>query len=325
MQICGRTEARERLMQKFHNILFVSQGVTDETDALKQAMSLARSNKVELKALIVCPEFPKEMKDYKSQYEASLTQQLEASINATRLAIKVSEADVPVKIEVESGNMPAVRIVRHVLKKAHDLVIKEVEPTEGGKGFRAMDMQLLRMCPCPVWLSRPINKHRNEMKVAVAIDPESVSPEGHDLSLRLLEISRSLADICNGELNIISCWDYEFEESLRKNVWVKMRDEEITEALNKIKKQHFAALGNVIQKSEIAGKMQVHHLRGRPSQIIPQFVAESEIDILVVGTVARTGIPGFIIGNTAEDLVQKLGCSLLALKPFGFISPVKAY
>ena len=49
------------------------------------------------------------------------------------------------------------------------------------------------------------------------------------------------------------------------------------------------------------------------------------IDILVMGTVARTGIPGFIMGNTAENLIQELKCSLLATKPNGFVSPITAY
>lgn len=41
--------------------------------------------------------------------------------------------------------------------------------------------------------------------------------------------------------------------------------------------------------------------------------------------VGRTGIPGFVIGNTAEDTLREIRCSLLALKPNGFVSPVKAY
>jgi nucleotide-binding universal stress UspA family protein len=56
-----------------------------------------------------------------------------------------------------------------------------------------------------------------------------------------------------------------------------------------------------------------------------QIIEDKKIDVLVMGTVARTGIPGFIIGNTAESVVQQLSCSLLALKPNGFISPVTAY
>lgn len=70
---------------------------------------------------------------------------------------------------------------------------------------------------------------------------------------------------------------------------------------------------------------QVHHLREEVEEMIPNFVKDKKNDILVMGTVARTGIPGFIIGNTAENTFQELTCSLMALKPQEFISPVKAY
>lgn len=46
--------------------------------------------------------------------------------------------------------------------------------------------------------------------------------------------------------------------------------------------------------------------------------------MLVMGTVARTGVAGFFMGNTAENISQRISCSLFALKPKGFISPVKA-
>lgn len=59
--------------------------------------------------------------------------------------------------------------------------------------------------------------------------------------------------------------------------------------------------------------------------MMQKVIEEKKIDVLVMGTVARTGIPGFIIGNTAEIILQKIDCSLLALKPLGFVSPVKAY
>jgi nucleotide-binding universal stress UspA family protein len=47
-----------------------------------------------------------------------------------------------------------------------------------------------------------------------------------------------------------------------------------------------------------------------------------EIDLIVMGTVGRTGIPGFFIGNTAEEVLQTTTASILAVKPEGFISPV---
>ena len=45
-------------------------------------------------------------------------------------------------------------------------------------------------------------------------------------------------------------------------------------------------------------------------------------DLLVMGTIARTGIAGFIVGNTAERLLPRIPCSVLAIKPEGFVSPV---
>jgi nucleotide-binding universal stress UspA family protein len=55
---------------------------------------------------------------------------------------------------------------------------------------------------------------------------------------------------------------------------------------------------------------------------VPEFVAENNIDLVIMGTVARTGIAGFIIGNTAENILQSITCSLFAVKPEGFVSPV---
>jgi len=331
-------------VKKFQRILFVSQGLTDESSAMKQALSIAGNNNAELRILLVCPGLPKEMRDYKDKYESSLVDQVKQSIQSAHDVLKPGNPDVSMDIEVdssdpflirygkttiqvelESGTTPAVRIIRHVLKNAHDLLIKEADPQEGGKGFKAMDMELLRKCPCPVMLSRPISRHRDQIRVAVAVDPESQTPEGRDLSLSLLGISRSYADTCSGALHIISCWDYEFEYSLRHNPWMTMKDEKVDEIVRDYRNQSRTALDNLIQQAKISGKTHSHHVRGHADKVIPNWIEENSIDVLIMGTVARRGIPGFTIGNTAENIVQKLGCSLLALKPNGFISPVKAY
>jgi Universal stress protein family len=55
----------------------------------------------------------------------------------------------------------------------------------------------------------------------------------------------------------------------------------------------------------------------------PPFVVSQGIDLLVMGTVARTGLAGFIVGNTAERLLQRLVCSALWVKPDGFFTPIR--
>lgn len=310
-------------MRSFHDILFVSRGTGDESGALRQALSLARNSRAVLRALILCPELPKAMAAYQEQYRNSLLAHLQEGLRAARESVKASEDEVPVRIALEAGGAPAIRAIREVLRASHDLLIKEAEPLEGSKGFKSVDMDLLRQCPCPVWLCRPIERHREQIRVAVAVDPEEDAPEGRGLSLRLLDLARQLADDCSGELDVISCWNYPYEEYLRGNVWIKVSDEEIDANVLQAREQHRAALKALIAESGIEGRMHMRLLHGVPGKEIPACVKRLGTDILVMGTVARTGIHSFVIGNTAENILQELECSLLALKPSGFVSPVK--
>jgi nucleotide-binding universal stress UspA family protein len=52
-------------------------------------------------------------------------------------------------------------------------------------------------------------------------------------------------------------------------------------------------------------------------------VQREHVDLLVLGTVCRTGVPGFLIGNTAERILNQGNCSVLTGKPDGFLTPVK--
>jgi len=67
----------------------------------------------------------------------------------------------------------------------------------------------------------------------------------------------------------------------------------------------------------------VHLLKGDADQVISQLANKKRVEILIMGTVARTGIPGFLIGNTAEDVLRKVNCSVLTVKPERFVTPVK--
>ena len=66
----------------------------------------------------------------------------------------------------------------------------------------------------------------------------------------------------------------------------------------------------------------LHFASEPPELAIMNCVEQHAIDLIVMGTVGRTGISGFITGNTAERLLPRIPCSLLAVKPPGFESPV---
>ncbi|MCK7506615.1 MAG: universal stress protein [Desulfobacterales bacterium] len=57
--------------------------------------------------------------------------------------------------------------------------------------------------------------------------------------------------------------------------------------------------------------------------MIPALAKRKGIELIVMGTVCRTGIAGFLMGNTAEMVLQQVNCSVLTVKPDGFKTPVK--
>ena len=66
----------------------------------------------------------------------------------------------------------------------------------------------------------------------------------------------------------------------------------------------------------------VHLREGGSENVIKQAIADLKIDVVVMGSVARSGIPGLLIGNKAEETLNTINCTVLTVKPDGFVSPV---
>jgi nucleotide-binding universal stress UspA family protein len=56
---------------------------------------------------------------------------------------------------------------------------------------------------------------------------------------------------------------------------------------------------------------------------IVETAEQRKADVVVMGTLSRSGLQGIIMGNTAESVLQQIDSSILAVKPEGFESPVK--
>ncbi len=318
-----RPGERLAIMQQFKKILFVGRGTQEQSHGLTQAIGLARDNEAELTAIHVCPRLPDQLQPYKDALLRSLDQELKAGIDRAREAVGLEPNRLRILTAAECTGTPVVHIIQRVLRGGYDLLVKEADEGSGQNGFRAFDMQLLRKCPCAVWLCRPITQSSQKIRVGVAIDPESHESSDYALSLELLRLGRSIADTYSRELTIISCWDFEYESYLLNSPWSSIPREEVRDTVAEAQRLHWRGLRRVITESGISGEYDVRHVRGRPSESVPLQVDRLSLDILVMGTVARTGIPGFFIGNTAENIVQKIACSLVALKPPDFVSPVR--
>ena len=112
-------------------------------------------------------------------------------------------------------------------------------------------------------------------------------------------------------------------ESILRNGWGRIPVTELDVLLEVREKRHRQALDTLLAHYGLNSNADnVHLVKGRPAQVISDCATKQKVDLIVMGTLGRAGIPGLIIGNTAEDVLSETQTAVLAVKPSGFVSPV---
>jgi universal stress protein E len=209
------------------------------------------------------------------------------------------------------------------LRDGYDLVLK----TADGGGmlqrsiFSSVGMHLMRKCPCPVWVIRPDRTPEFD-RIVAAVDAESPDADHNGLNNQILELASALARTENAELHIVQVWQLWMEQTLRGRA--RFHEDEVDAMARKQEASVREALKRLLDHHGLSdASTKIHVLKGAPGYAIPELVRHVKADLLVMGTVCRVGVPGFLIGNTAEKILNEVDASVLALKPNGFVSPVQ--
>ncbi len=323
-------------MHRFKNILCIVVPGSDHEAVLERAVSLAENNQARLLTVArVIEEIPCDTSlfnralwpvDFRKRRLATYRKELQELVAPWCERIEINP-------QILVG-IPFLEIIREVLRNKHDLVIKTAESGDlMDRVFGSDDMHLLRKCPCPVWLVKP-RTPRAYRRIMAAVDigdyyaPEELKTR-HLLNVQILEMASSLALSEFAELYIVHAWE-DIGESAMRYPFADVSEEKITAHIEETRERHWRNLneltGSVLnrlgQKALEYLKPHIHLLKGSPRKEIPAFAANIEADLVVMGTVSRTGIPGLFIGNTAETILNRLDCSILAVKPPGFVTPV---
>ncbi len=220
-----------------------------------------------------------------------------------------------------SVGQPFIEIIRQVVAKKHDLVMMTADgqSTIRDQLFGTTSMHLMRKCPCPVWVIKPTRRKRLR-SVLAAVDPNPEHGVRDSLNSEILQRAIQIARQEDADLHVVHAWNTLGGELDRGKRW--MTRAEIRLHTEQVASDHRKRLDHLLQ-TETDGSAKVHMIQGRAGEVIPKIAAMEKVDLLVMGTVCRTGIPGFFIGNTAEMVLNQVDCSVLTVKPSGFISPVK--
>ena len=313
-------------MKRFKNILLVAGGEGWEETALKRAVTLAKNNKAKLKVVEVIEEKPRKMQmlitasmHLADLQEVAITEQ---SRQLERIIAPIKDEGVQVTAKVLIGT-PFLKIIREVLRNKHDLVMKTAKGKSGLKEilFGSTAMHLMRKCPCPVWVIKPTHR-KKYAKIMAAVDPDPSDEVKNALNTKIMELATSLARLEGSEFHVVHAWDVYCEQKLTGLGGLSKSD--VDRLARDTQKAHKSWVAELIEKfAPETSNDRVHLLKGNAERLIPALAKRKRIELIVMGTLCRTGIKGFFIGRTAEKVLQQVDCSVLPVKPDGFVTPVK--
>lgn len=172
--------------------------------------------------------------------------------------------------------------------------------------FGSTGHKLLRTCPCPVWVVKE-GAHAGATRVLVAHD---LSEVGHTA----LSVGAAIAAIDQGELHVLHVIEHPESHHFLGSVNAESRAARLRAAREGLDAQCRTLTQT---RPPVIGVVD-----GIAHEVILEYVRNQGIDLLVMGTVARSGLAALLTGNTAEHVLPWIDCSLIALKPPDFVAPL---
>ncbi len=302
----------------YTNALFVAFSHPHTVTALRSAIELVRDGGGRMTVMAVVEPAPAMQRlltprDVTEQVERALERALQADLDRWVAKAAGERAPADVSTHVATGHAVA-SVLQQIVDEDHDLLVLTGHPDD--PFARAVIKRLQRKSPCPVWAIRPNRDRKRRILAAVDVDDEH-----HGLDHRILEAAKWLAGR-GGEVHILAAWELLGEATLRTSPFAGIGEEAVDDLCARCEADHRRLLTDLVAEHDFDGiDVELHVRSGPAADLIVEMVRQHRINQLVIGTLGRTGIPGFVIGNTAERLLGEVSCSEFVVKSPGFASP----
>ncbi|MDL2189031.1 universal stress protein [Pseudomonas sp. WS 5532] len=301
-------------MSQTQRLLLIAPPAMTRTPAFDRAAALALVMKLPLhivafdysKALAVAGLFaPEQINLAREGYLQTHRQWLAAQAGL------MSQQGVEATSEVVWVQHPYEEIVHFVSEMSLALIIKDAQEESALKRvfFTPLDWQLLRDCPVPVHLvTNALNPRPRHMLAIVDV----LRSEDQDLVFndQIIDAAVKLAEQCEATLELVHVYDWTAVYTQDMGMGALPLATGLYEALGSAQHEVFAALA---ERHGVPPDRR-HFIEGVPLAGICDFAAEHRTDVIVMGTVQNSGLDKRL-GTTAEQLLHRAPCSVLALKP----------
>jgi universal stress protein E len=307
-------------MEQYQKILAVIDPTVEDQKALKRAIELAKKTKASITAFLTIFDFSYEMTTMLSSDEREVMRNSVIDDRRQWLNNIVSSLDhqsVTIDYQVIWHNRPFETIIKQVLTQGYDIVIKGTHQHDKLKSviFTPTDWHILRKCPCPVLLVKD-HSWPAQGNIVAAINVGSDEDEHISLNTKITNQAINLANIIDANAHLVNSYP-----GTPVNIAIEIPEFNSAEYNDTMLKHHQQAMVEHATKFSIDPE-QTHVKEGLPEDVIQALSVELDAELVILGTIGRTGFSAALIGNTAEHVIDRLNCDVLALKPDGYVSPL---
>jgi universal stress protein E len=203
-----------------------------------------------------------------------------------KFAEQARQKNIDTTIEVDWDRDWSSAVVRASIRHNVDIVFKSTFKHSVAQRVirKTSDWTLLRSCLCPVLLVREGTRWESH-RVLAAVDMENDDSAHQMLNKAIIDLSKQVAGYYNSEVHYINA--YSDSLAYPDNSYLE------------------SACGVPIER--------IHSKVGTPEDVIINISKELKPDLVLIGTVARTGVSGWISGNTTEKVLDRVECDVLTL------------
>ncbi|MBV8495463.1 MAG: universal stress protein [Gammaproteobacteria bacterium] len=228
--------------------------------------------------------------------------------------VRLHGAEVSVRAEWDYPGYEAV--IREAGRFGADLIVAERHPRRHiAPGLLGLaDWELLRLSPMPVLLVKRARPYHRPVILA-AVDPTHAFAKPARLDDEILAAGERFGAALRGRLHVMHAYD-----PLRAGL-LSVSGAPVADLEQSVVAESQAAFDRCLKSSGIPSSRR--HLVGlHPVDAVVATAREVRGDIVVMGAVSRSGLKRLFIGNTAEELLDRLPCDLLIVKPPRFAARV---
>lgn len=307
-------------MKDYKKILVVINPTTDHQAALARAIELASKSQAQITAFLSIFDFSYEMTSILSSTDREAMRQgvIEQRVAWLQAVIdKSKHSNIAINTQVVWHNRPFESIIQYAIEGNYDLIVKGTHEHDKLKAviFTPTDWHLMRKAPMPVLMVKEHDWPKNG-KILCAVNVASDDSDQQNLNVKIIRYANDLAKKFSAHVHLVNGYP-----GTPVNLAIELPDFDVNAYNDNVRMQHEQRIQYLASENNISID-NCHVVEGLPEDVIPELAQKIDAELVILGTVGRTGFSAALIGNTAEHVIDSINCDLLALKPDGYTSPL---